>query len=615
MIEVLRALWPYLRPRRWLVALVGGAMLMEVVTALAMPWPMKMLFDRILFRHTPSGGLKLRTTFPPSTEHQLYLIVGLVVVLGVADALFTWVDTYVSERISQRAVYDLRRDLFNHLQQLSVSFHGHADTRVGDLLSRLSGDIGSLQDLAAGGVSNVVTNGLTLAVMSALMLYLDPQLALVAFVGIIPMVISSRRTTGRMREAMRQARRQEGRVSSFLQESLSSIKLVQAYGREEHEAKRLDEANSRSLEANLAAAGMMSRLAPSMTVLSSITTALIMLVGVHQVLGRHATPGELLLFVSYSRAMQSPIRQLAKLSYSVTKANAGLERIQEVLDRKPGVTNSPEARPAIPGRGDVVFRDVSFGYEPDHPILRGVDLAVPGGCTVALVGATGAGKSTLLSLLPRFYDVQGGQILLDGVDIRDLQLSSLRSQLALVLQDTLIFRMSIRDNIAYGRPDATDAEIWEAASAAGVDLVASRFADGIDTVVSERGSTLSGGEKQCIGIARALLKNAPVVLLDEPTSAMDTRTEQTVMGGFDRLLMGRTVLVIAHRLSTVLKSDYVAVLAEGRIVEYGPPELLLSDTTSHFHDLARRQHLLSDSSASVATTSHERLVQGRAAHP
>ncbi|GAC1440005.1 MAG: ABC transporter ATP-binding protein [Mycobacteriales bacterium] len=590
--RVLAALWPYARHRRWLVAVVVVAMVAEVVTALSAPWPMKLLFDRVLFRHGTGEKVKLRSVLNASSRHELYLIVGLVVIIAVADALFTWLDTTLSERLSQRAVYALRSAVFAHLQRLSIAFHGHVDTRVGDLVSRLSGDIGALQDLAAGGVSNVVTNGLMLILTAALMIYLDPTLAVLAFVGLVPMAITTRLTTNKMREAMRSARRQEGRVSSFLQESLSSIRLVQAYGRERLESAKLEDANQQSLRANIRAVGLMARLAPAMTVLSGLTTAGLLLVGVRQVLAREITPGELLLFVSYLRAMQSPIRQLAKLSYAVSKATAGLERIEEILARSPEVADRPGAHRLERAAGDITFRAVDFGYGPERQVLHGADLAVRAGTTVALVGATGAGKSTLVSLLPRFYDVQAGQVLLDGIDVRDLTLESLRAQIAVVLQDTLIFRMSVWDNIAYGRPDAADDDIREAAAAAGVDQIADRLDAGYATVLSERGSSLSGGEKQCIGIARALLKDAPVVILDEPTSAMDTATEHLVMRGLDQLLAGRTVLVIAHRLSTVLKADAVAVLDGGRVVELGPPRTLLEARSSRFHQMASRQRLL-----------------------
>ncbi|GAC1610831.1 MAG: ABC transporter ATP-binding protein [Mycobacteriales bacterium] len=600
--RVLAALWPYMRHRRWLVVLAAAAMVAEVATALASPWPMKLLFDQVLFRRGPEGKLKLRTELNASSRHALYVIVALVVLIAIADALFTWLDTALSERLSQRAVYALRSEVFAHLQRLSIAFHGHVETRVGDLVSRLSGDIGALQDLAAGGVSNVVTNGLMLMLTAGLMLYLDPILAALAFVGLVPMAITTRLTTTRMREALRSARRQEGRVSSFLQESLSSIRLVQAYGRERLESAKLEDANQLSLQANIRAVGLMARLAPAMTVLSALTTAGLMLVGVQQVLARRISPGELLLFVSYLRAMQSPIRQLAKLGYSVSKATAGLERIQEILSRGPEVADRPGARPLQRAVGDVAFQGVVFGYGPDRRILRGADLTVRAGTTVAVVGPTGAGKTTLVSLLPRFYDVQDGQVLLDGIDVRDLTLESLRAQIAVVLQDSLIFRMSIWDNIAYGRPDASPGDIRDAATAAGVDRIVDRLDDGYATVVSERGSSLSGGEKQCISIARALLKDAPVVILDEPTSAMDSATEHLVMRGLDRLLAGRTVLVIAHRLSTVLKADAVAVLDRGLVVEVGAPQSLLDRPDSRFHQMARRQRLLGPAHAAEATS-------------
>jgi ATP-binding cassette subfamily B protein/subfamily B ATP-binding cassette protein MsbA len=281
------------------------------------------------------------------------------------------------------------------------------------------------------------------------------------------------------------------------------------------------------------------------------------------------------------------------LSYAVSKAGASLERIQEVLHTEPTVTDRPGAEDLVTsGPIAVSFRDVTFGYSKEHPVLEEVTLAAEPGQLVAIVGRTGSGKSTLLSLVPRFYDPWSGQVLIDGHDARDVTLRSLRDNVAVVLQDSLIFRTTVLENIAYGRPDASRPEIVAAAEAAGVGLIAARLEDGYETIVSERGASLSGGEKQCIGVARALLKNAPVVILDEPTSSMDAHTERLVMAGIERLLGGRTAFIIAHRLSTVMKADLVAVMDAGRIMETGSPTQLLEDDDSHFARLARAQHVL-----------------------
>ena len=590
MVEILRALWPYLRPyRRWLY-LALAAMVGETITALLAPWPLKFVFDRVLLVHHHGADAQLRVRMGSGQWTLLAIITAATIAIAVADAVLTYFDSQLSEVASQNAVYELRRALFGHLQRLSVAFHQSADTRLGDLLSRLSGDVGALQDLAADGVSNIVTNGLTLASMAVVLFWLDWPMAIAALVLTVPMAVYTRRNTRIMRQALRTARRQEGRVSAVLQESLSYVKLVQAYGREEHEASRLSEASDRSLTANIKAATLLARLTPSVSLMSSAGYALLTVLGVDRVVAGHLSPGELLVLLSYVRSTQSPIRQLAKLSYSVSKAGAGLERIREVLDLEPTIRERPGAATLrLSGPASVVFRDVTFGYAPNRAVLREINLSVSPGELVAVVGATGSGKSTLLSLLPRFYDPWVGTVEIEGRDIRDLTLSSLRANVGVVLQDSLIFRTTLLDNIAYGRPDASREDVIAAAEASGASLVAARLEDGYDTIVSERGTSLSGGEKQCIGIARALLKDAPIVVLDEPTSAMDAHTERMVMVGIERLLRERTGFIIAHRLATVMKADRVIVLAEGSIVESGAPQQLLAESTSRFASLARAQ--------------------------
>jgi len=577
MIAVLAALWPDLRRYRAGLAVICVAMVGEVATGLLMAWPLKYVFDDVLFVHHPGGLRSLQTSFGGHALGLLVLISLAALAIAGFDALFSYLDVRTSEVVAQRAVFELRGRLFAHLQRLSMAFHHQYETQVGDLLARLSGDIQSLQDLAAGGFTNMITNGLTLLIAAVIMLVLDWRLALVSIVLTVPLAVLTRATTTRMKLALRTARRQEGRVSAVLAESLGAIKLVQAYGRERHEESRLASASSASLAANLEAATLQSRLNPYITVLSTVATVAVTAYAVLRVIDRAITPGEMLIFLGYQRGMQSPIRQLSKLAYAVGKAAAGVERINETFARVPAVRDAADARSAEPCFGAVRFEQVTFGYLPKRPVIRGVSFEARPGQVVAVVGATGSGKSTLLSLLPRFYDPWQGRVFLDGHDVRDLSVSSLRAQISLVLQDSLIFRASIRENIAYGRPDASPAELEEAARAAGVDRIAARMAEGYDTLVSERGVSLSGGEKQCIGIARAMLKDAPIVVLDEPTSAMDALTEELVMGGLERLLAGRTAFVIAHRLATIRRADHVLVLEAGRIVEQGSPGALFED--------------------------------------
>ena len=594
MIAVLRALWPDMRRHRAGLLLIAFAMLGEVTTELLMPWPLKFVVDDVLFQRRPGGARTLQTSLGGHALHVLVLISVAALAIAVFDAVFSYLDMRGSETVAQGAIYELRRRLFAHLQRQSMSFHHHYETRVGDLLSRLSGDIQSLQDLAAGGFSNLITNSLVLALAVGVMLVLDWRLALVSVVLTVPLFVLTRKTTIRMKLALRDARRQEGRVSAVLAESLSSIKLVQAFGREKHEESRLAGASSQSLAANLEAALLQSRLNPYVTVFSTLATVGVTAYAVLQVLSRAITPGEMLIFLGYQRGMQSPIRQLSKLSYSVGKASAGVERINETFARVPSVSDAPDARSVTRCQGGVTFERVTFGYRAGSPVVRDISFEARPGQVVAVVGATGSGKSTLLSLLPRFYDPWQGRVLLDGCDIRTLTAESLRAQVALVLQDSLIFRATIRENVAYGRPDASRADIEAAAAAAGVQRVVERLSDGYDTVVSERGASLSGGEKQCIGIARAMLKNAPIVVLDEPTSSMDAATEALVMGGLERLLAGRTAFIIAHRLTTIRRADLVIVLEDGRIVEQGTPRQLLEDDRL-FASFARSQGLSASS--------------------
>lgn len=582
-----RALWPYLRKHRRLLVIALAAMTGEIVTGLLTPWPLKYIVDAVLFVRV-GGRTKVRGAIDGHAVVLLVVISLAALIIAALDGWLTYVDDRTTTIVAQRSVDELRRALFAHLQRLSLSFHASVEAQLGDLLSRLNGDIQALQDLAAGGISNLVTNGLGILTSVAVMAWLDWRLALVATAFTMPMYVIAQRTMTRMRLAMREARRQEGRVGAVLHEALGAVKLVQAFGREDFEELRLARESSKSLDASLEAAELQSRLGPVLATLSAVATVVVSVYGVFLVIDHSITTGVLLIFLAYLRGMQSPIRQLAKLSFALGKASAGVERLEEVFARQAAIVERHDAIELKRAVGHVSFRDVVFGYIPGRPVLGGLNLEVRPGQVVALVGPTGAGKSTMVSLLPRFYDAWVGSVLIDGRDVRDLTLASVRTNVALVLQDTVIFQATLAENIAYGRPDATIKEIEAAAEAAGADIVARRLPEGYDTVVSERGSSLSGGEKQCVGIARAMLKDAPIVVLDEPTSSMDALTERRVMAGIEKLLMGRTAFIIAHRLATVRHADLVAVLDGGQLVEVGKPDDLLT-RRGRFAELANAQ--------------------------
>lgn len=594
MIDVLKILWPHVRKHRGLLAVAVAAMLGEVATALLVPWPLKYVFDSILFVRDASGHRQLRTHLDPSTVRRLLLVSAAALAIAILDAFFTYLDGRITARTAQRAISDLRRALFAHLQRLSMSFHHALETRVGDLLSRLSGDVQALQDLASAGASNLVTNTLTLAAMSVVLCALNLPLGLLVLVTSFPLFFLARSTTRKMRLALRKARKQEGRVSAVLQESLSSVRLVQAYGREDHEDDRLAGESSKSLDASLQAAELQSRLNPLITIVSTVSTAAVTAYGVLLAVHHAISPGTLLIFLGYLRGIQTPIRQLAKLSYQIGKATTSAERLNEAFQAMPAIVERPGARDLRASRGEITIDSISFGYEVDRPVLKNVSLTARSGEVIAIVGPTGSGKTSLVSLIPRFYDPWQGAVQIDGIDVRDYTLRTLRSAIALVLQESLIFRASIRENIAFGRSNASPDEVLAAGEAAGLGPIVARFENGYDTVVSERGASLSGGQKQCIAIARAILKDAPILILDEPTSSLDSETEQVVLSGLKRLMDGRTVLLIAHRLTTVMTANRIAVLEGGELREFDSPSALLARDDGIFSRLVRVHALAMD---------------------
>jgi ATP-binding cassette, subfamily B, bacterial len=560
----------FARPYRVRLSIGLLALAVGVVVELAEPWPVKVVVDSYLGTHPLPAWM-------PGAVHGLsdyggiaLFCAALLVVVAFAGVL-TYVGTYWTQSVGQRITFDIREAVHAHLHRLSLAYH-HSQ-RPGDLANRLTGDVERIQVAAITVVGTFVTSVLTLAGMLAVMLYVDWKFTLLA-VTIAPLLLATvYRYTKRIKSSARRARTYEGRVASVVQESLSAIHLVQAYTREEYEFERFRREASESLDSNIEAAMLQARFAPVVDVLTAIATVAVLFVGALQVKSGNLTIGLLLVFLAYLKGFYRPIKQLSKLSFTIAKGSAAAERLTEVMAAAPALPES--AAPYTPRivRGVVGFDGVSFAYPlGEDAALQDVSLTAEPGKTVALVGPTGAGKSTLVSLIPRFYDADSGSVTVDGVDVRDWDLRTLRSNISVLLQETWLFQSSLFDNILYGRPGATPEDAIEAAVAANAHEFIERLPDGYETLVGPRGVTLSGGQRQRIAIARAMLRAAPIVLLDEPTTWLDAENEQLVLDAIRRLVVGRTTILIAHTEAPVIAADHVLVMDGGRIVDRGTYE-------------------------------------------
>ena len=560
--------------RHW-PALLGALLcsLGYAAARLAEPWPLKFIFDNVL------AGMPLDTPVAwvdrtLAGDRTLILVAATVAILALAllRSFFYYHQRFLTSRVGQDVVLKIRRQLFAHLQRLSLRYH--ARTSTGDLLTRLTGDIAMLRELVVASLLSLVSELTLLAGFVTVMVLMEWRLALVA-VLVMPLVFLFVTVySARIRAAASKQRRREGEVAARLQEVLAGIHLVQMFAREDEEDERLRSLNKRSLRSGLKATRLEAKLNRSVEISVAVGTAAVLWVGATQVIAGRMTPGELIVFFVYLQGFYRPLRRISRVTERASKASTCLERVTEVLDQAPDVEDGSRDAPAF--WGEIRLDGISFSYVPGVPVLRNVSLLVEPGQTVALVGPTGAGKSTLLGLIPRLYDPTDGVVAIDGYDVRDFTLKSLREQVSVVPQDGVLFGGDFRENIAYGKPDATDDDIDAAARAAFLHDFITSLPDGYATVVGERGVTLSGGQRQRLAIARGLVKNAPVVLLDEPTTGLDAESERLVLAALDHLLEHRTAIVIAHRLATVQRADVILVMEDGRIVERGTHEELLA---------------------------------------
>jgi ATP-binding cassette subfamily B protein len=550
----LRLLWPFLKPYRRALGLGGLLAALEVGLSLAQPWPLKLIVDRVLINHHAGG------------QQILILALALMLVIVGAGALLDYWSTRLLSSAGLHVSNDLRGAVFTHLQKLSLRFHG--SNRVGDLTSRVTGDVEKTQDLAVQTMATMLPNALLVVGMFTVMMVLDPTFTALAVMFSPLMMFSTHRSTIALKAASRRARKADGQVAAAASEGLNAIHLVQAFTLEKHQVDRFAGLTSSSLAAGLEAVRLQARFGPIVDATSALSTVVVLGFGAERVLDGRMSVGVLLVFLSYLSSLYKPVKALSRLSVTLSRGLASAERVHDVMSEQPDVTDCPGALPANRLRGRIELRDVTYSYGRE-PVLDKLNLTIEPGERLALVGPTGAGKSTIASLIPRLMDPQSGQVLVDGQDVRTVSIASLRNQVSLVLQDCVLFRGTLYDNIALGRPGATQEEVLRAAKLALVDEFACRLPDGIDTAVGERGADLSGGQRQRIAIARAILRDAPILILDEPTSALDGATEQVIAAALANLPRDRTTLVIAHRLSTIRTSDRIIVLEGGRVVQQG----------------------------------------------
>jgi ATP-binding cassette subfamily B protein/subfamily B ATP-binding cassette protein MsbA len=572
--RLLRYVRPYWRELAIVLLMTTLAVAFDVLR----PWPMKLLVDQVLGHEpvSPAVGAALRWLPGPESREGLLVWITLgAVLVFVAASVIAMVQTSAAVRLGQRIVYELGADLFLHLQRLSLSFHDRRP--VGDTIARVTGDPYGLQTLVNAALLPLLQAAITLVAMFAVMWRLEPTMTLLALI-VVPFLAVAIALFGKpMQDRSRERRDLEGRMMTLVQQALSAIPAIQAFTREP-----LEHARFRSYaQETVAAYGRSVRTDMWFKLVVGLVTAVgtagIMWLGARYALDGRLSVGTIIVFIAYLAFLYGPVNTLAYTASTLRYTAANAERVLEVLDTPPDVRDSPDGRD-LRLAGHVRYEGVTFGYQPGRPVLAGVSLEARPGEVVAIVGPTGAGKTSLVNLLVRFFDPWEGRVTVDGYDLRHLRLRSLRQQVAIVLQEPFIFPLSVAENIAYGRPDASRDEIVAAAVAAHADEFVRRLPDGYDTVVGERGATLSGGEKQRLAIARALVKDAPILVLDEPTSALDARTETYLLGALEQLMAGRTTLVIAHRLSTIRGADRILVLAQGRIVEQGRhAELLARD--------------------------------------
>jgi ABC-type multidrug transport system fused ATPase/permease subunit len=551
------------RPYRRLLLVILAAMIIETLAGLAGPWPLKVVIDNI-------AAADRRPDWPTLAV----LAASAVVLIALVHGAASYVDNYYTESVGQRVANDLRMRVYDHLECLSFSYYDTHQT--GELLSTITDDVATVQDFISSSTLSIVIDTLTIVGMLALMFWLNWRFSLFVLLITPVLLVFINRFRTAVKLAMREVRRRESDIVSVIQTGLESIRTVQAFDARETEVARLDQASRATVDAALNARRVKSFLSPSIDLVVAMCTAVVLWRGAALTVSGAMTAGALVVFLAYLAKFFKPVQDLAKMTNTIAQTNVALERITSILDIEINVQERDDARDPEPFAGAILFEHVAFSYSPNAVVLRDVSFEIKPGQFVGVVGATGGGKSTIASLIPRFYDPTGGRILIDGVDVREFTLRGIRRQIGFVLQDTVLFRGTVRDNIAYGRHRASDEEIVRAAHLANAHEFIMKMPGGYDAPIGERGVTLSGGQRQRIGIARAFIRKAPILILDEPSAALDADAEQQVLDGLERLAHSRTVIMIAHRLHTLRRADLILVLDAGEIAEKGTHDELLA---------------------------------------
>lgn len=562
-----RAQW---RALAWAVLGLVGLVAAELLA----PWPLKLIFDQVLLgRPLPAGQAWLA----PWLAHDAVTLLGLLAAAIAGIALVAGACAYLqmhhSAQVGHHLTWRLRGELFAHLQRLSLAHH--QQHRAGELLTKVVSDTQLLRELFSDGLLTLVRQSLTLVAMLAVMLWLDWRLALVVVTTLPPLLAVIFWLNREVKSQVRAQRRHEGRMAARLNEMLQSITLVQAFGRERAEEERFRRDITDSLTSGMRSTRAAAAISRSIVVIGAVGTAITVLVGANRVLAGALSPGELLIFMAYVTSLYKPVKDLGRLSAKFTRAAVSMQRVSELLALRPDIEDAPDAVELQRPAGEIVFEDVSFAYPGGPPVLDRLNLRIAAGERVALVGRSGAGKSTLLNLLLRLAEPTTGRILIDGTDIRRFTRASLRREIGIVLQDHLLLAVSVRENIAYGRPDAPPADIEAAARAARAHDFITELPKGYDTVLSERAASLSGGQRQRLNLARALVKQPAILVMDEPTASVDAVSARLIHEAVGQVHRGRTLVVIAHDYADMSRYDRVLVLQHGRLVEQGPHDALL----------------------------------------